>query len=76
LGLTFGPPVSVMTAAGRSKAWMTRLDEVSIGEIHRRNVRATIASGSFDGVLLGMSFLKYYDLQQQDGQLVIREANE
>ncbi len=73
LGLRFGPPVMVMTAAGRSRAWMTRLDEVSIGGIRRSNVRATIASGNFEGILLGMSFLRHYDLQQQDGKLVIRD---
>jgi len=74
LGLDFGPQVQVMTAAGPSKAWMTRLDMVSIGGISRRNVRATITSGEFNGVLLGMSFLRHYSLQQQDGKLVIREG--
>jgi len=74
LGLDFGPRVQVMTAAGPSKAWMTRLNQVSIGGISRRDVRATITSGEFNGVLLGMSFLRYYSLQQQDGKLVIREG--
>ena len=75
LGLDFGPRVRVMTAAGPATAWMTRLDEVSIGGIRRRNVRASITVGEFDGILLGMSFLKHYNLQQQDGQLVISEGN-
>lgn len=75
LGLEFGPRVRVMTAAGPSTAWMTRLDEVSIGDIHRRNVRASITAGEFNGILLGMSFLKHYSLQQQDGKLVISEGN-
>jgi aspartyl protease family protein len=74
LGLDFGPQVQVMTAAGPSKAWMTRLNMVSIGGISRRNVRATITSGEFNEVLLGMSFLRHYSLQQQDGKLVIREG--
>ena len=74
LGLDFGPRVQVMTAAGPASAWVTRLDEVSVGGIHRKNVRATITDGEFDGILLGMSFLKYYNLQQKDGRLVIREA--
>jgi len=74
LGLEFGPRVTVMTAAGPSEAWVTRLDEVTVGGIRRTNVRATITSGNFDGILLGMSFLKHYSLQQQDGRLVIREA--
>jgi len=73
LGLDFGPKIQVMTAAGPSKAWMTRLNMVSIGGISRRNVRATITSGEFNGVLLGMSFLRHYSLQQQDGKLVISD---
>jgi aspartyl protease family protein len=74
LGLEFGPRVQVMTAAGPANAWVTRLDEVTVGGISRRNVRASITSGEFNGILLGMSFLKHYSLQQQDGKLVIREA--
>jgi len=74
LGLKFGPRVRVMTAAGPAQAWMTRLNEVSIGGIRRRDVRATITSGEFDGVLLGMSFLRHYSLRQQDGKLVISEG--
>jgi len=73
LGLEFGPRVRVMTAAGPASAWVTRLDEVTVGGIRRQNVRATITDGEFNGVLLGMSFLKHYSLQQQDGTLVIRE---
>jgi len=73
LGLEFGPRVQVMTAAGPVTAWMTRLDEVKVGGISRTNVRASITSGEFDGILLGMSFLKHYSLQQQDGKLIIRQ---
>ena len=74
LGLDFGPRVRVMTAAGPVTAWATRLDVVTVGGIRRENVRATITSGEFNGILLGMSFLKHYSLQQNDGRLVIREA--
>lgn len=74
LGLKFGPRVQVMTAAGPATAWMTRLNQVSIGGIQRRNVRATITSGEFNQVLLGMSFLRHYSLHQQDGKLVISEG--
>ena len=74
LGLDFGPRVQVMTAAGPANAWVTRLDDVTVGGIRRKNVRATITDGEFNGILLGMSFLKYYNLQQKDGRLVIREA--
>jgi aspartyl protease family protein len=75
LGLDFGPRVQVMTAAGPANAWLTRLDEVTVGGIGRRNVRASITSGEFNGILLGMSFLKHYNLQQQDGKLEITENN-
>jgi aspartyl protease family protein len=74
LGLEFGPRVKVMTAAGPANAWMTRLNEVTVGGLRRENVRATITDGEFNGILLGMSFLKHYSLQQQDGKLVIKEA--
>ncbi len=74
LGLEFGPRVQVMTAAGPASAWVTRLDEVTVGGIRRKNVRATITSGEFNGILLGMSFLKHYSLQQKDGRLVIRDT--
>jgi len=76
LGLEFGPRVQVMTAAGPAQAWMTRLDEVAVGGIRRQNVRASITSGEFNGILLGMSFLKHYSLQQQDGKLVIRSSGQ
>ena len=74
LGLEFGPRVKVMTAAGPANAWVTRLNEVTVGGLRRENVRATITDGEFNGILLGMSFLRHYSLQQQDGKLVIREA--
>ena len=74
LGLEFGPRVKVMTAAGPANAWVTRLNEVTVGGLRRENVRASITDGEFNGVLLGMSFLKHYNLQQQDGRLIIREA--
>ena len=74
LGLEFGPRVQVMTAAGPASAWVTRLDEVTVGTIRRKNVRATITGGEFNGILLGMSFLKHYNLQQQDGRLVIKDT--
>lgn len=75
IGLEFGPQVTVNTANGPSKAWMTRLDRVSIGGIERQNVSASITENDFGGVLLGMSFLKHYNLQQRDKKLIITEVN-
>ena len=76
LDLEFGLSTVVMTAAGPLKAWMTRLDSVSIGAVSRRNVRATITSGPLDEVLLGMSFLKYFSLSQQGDRLIISGGDE
>ena len=74
LGLDFGPRVKVMTAAGPATAWVSRLSVVTVGGLRRENVRASITDGEFNGVLLGMSFLKHYNLQQHDGRLIIKEA--
>ena len=74
LGLDFGPQIKLMTAAGPSIGWLTRLNEISIGGIRRRNVRASITSGEFNELLLGMTFLRHYNLSQQDGKLVISEG--
>ena len=75
LGLEFGPRVQVMTAAGPANAWMTRIDDVTVGGLRRTNVRASITSGEFNGILLGMSFLRHFSLQQEDGKLIIREPS-
>jgi len=71
LGLDFGPPVTVMTAAGPARAWVTRLDSVSVGGLSLSNVRATITPGLGEEALLGMSFLKHFSLRQEGDTLVI-----
>ena len=71
LGLEFGPRMTVMTAAGPAAAWRTRLDRVSLGSLALNNVRATITPGLGGEVLLGMSFLQYFNLRQQGDQLVL-----
>lgn len=71
LGLEFGPRIRVQTAAGTVGAWVTRLDSVTVGELKRENVRATITPGLGNKALLGMSFLKHYDIQQQGGRLIL-----
>jgi aspartyl protease family protein len=76
LDLEFGAATVVMTANGPVKAWMTRLDSVSIGAVSRSNVRATITSGPLNEVLLGMSFLKYFNLSQQGDKLIISTGDQ
>jgi len=76
LGLEFGPRIRVMTAAGPVGAWVTRLDSVRLGTLERINVRATITPGLTEAALLGMSFLKHFNLQQEGDRLVISQAGQ
>lgn len=71
IGLDFGPRITVMTAAGPSPAWRTRLQSVELGELSLDNVRATITPGLGQQALLGMSFLRYYDWRQEADRLII-----
>jgi aspartyl protease family protein len=71
LGLEFGPRTAVMTAAGPAPAWMTRLDRVSIGSISLNDVSATITPGLGSQALLGMSFLKHFEMHADGDRLEI-----
>ena len=75
LGLDFGPQIQVQTAGGPSRGWLTRIDSVRIGHLERRNVGATITEADMDAVLLGMSFLRHFRIQQEAGTLQISRAH-
>lgn len=71
-GLKRGPVTQSMTANGVASSWLTEIDEVRLGPIVLRGVRATILPGMpGDEVLLGMSFLKHLKLEQQGDSLRI-----
>ena len=74
LGLRTGRPQLARTANGTITTYRTRLDEVSLGTIRLRNVRADI-NPHMEGeeVLLGMSFLRSLELVQRDGSLTLRQ---
>ena len=76
IGLEFGPRITVMTAAGPSTGWRTRLDQVSLGSLTLNNVRAIIAPGLGGEALLGMSFLQYFNLRQEADQLVLERGDQ
>lgn len=64
------------TANGTVAVWLTVLDEVKLGNIGLKRVRASIVPSMQAGspVLLGMSFLKQLEFTQRDRQLILRQA--
>ena len=73
-GLIKGAPMLVSTANGTVTVYATTLDEISIGEIKLRDIKADI-NPHIDGdeILLGMSFLKHLSVTHQGNQLTIRQ---
>jgi len=73
LGLKTGPQTYVSTANGTTTAYLTRLDQLALGDIELYDVAASIiANMGGDQVLLGMNVLKHFELVQRDQQLIIR----
>ncbi len=72
---TLSYTIPVMTANGRAMAAPVRLEEIAIGPIARRGVRAMVAEdGRLDESLLGMSFLSTLtSLQMQTDELRLRD---
>ena len=74
LQLRQGPAFSVSTANGTTTAYMTQLQQLSIGEIELFDVNASIIPGMGTGeVLLGMNVLKHLELIQRGEELIIRQ---
>ena len=64
----------VSTANGTVTVYATTLDEINIGEIKLRDIKADI-NPHMDGdeILLGMSFLKHLSVIHQGDELTIRQ---
>jgi aspartyl protease family protein len=74
LGLEPGPVVYYQTANGQAKAFITRLDTVSLGDISLQGVRAHINPNFHsDEILLGMTFLKHLEFTQKGDTLTLRQ---
>ena len=74
LGLKAGPAIRVSTANGLTTAYLTRLDQLAIGEIELFDVNASIIPGMrVNEILLGMNVLKHFELIQSGNQLTIRQ---
>ena len=77
LGLPRGPKAFYRTANGAVEVAMTRLDQVSLGDITLSDIRATINPGyRSDDILLGMSFLKHLEFTQRGDTLTLRQYSD
>ncbi|MEJ2611049.1 MAG: TIGR02281 family clan AA aspartic protease [Candidatus Thiodiazotropha sp.] len=71
-GLQRGIQSQSITANGLVQGWLTEIDQLQLGPIRMRNVKAAILPNMPDQeVLLGMSFLKHLRLKQQGDELEI-----
>ena len=74
LDLQAGRAINVQTAAGTTRAYLTRLNSLNMAGIELNNVRATIIPEmNADEVLLGMNVLKDMELIQRGNELIIRQ---
>jgi len=75
LGIVLGSSRSVFTAAGPTLGYQAELEVVEMGQLSLENVDAIILPGlnATRQVLLGMSFLARFELQQREDILLIRE---
>ena len=74
LQLKSGSAFKVSTANGLATAYMTRLDELKMGEIRLTDIKASLNPGLPAGeILLGMNVLKRMELVQRGDTLIIRQ---
>ena len=76
IGLQKGHAIYVKTANGNARAYRTRVDSVAIGELVLHKLSATILTNmTGDQVLLGMNYLKHFEIIQKGKTLTIRQGN-
>lgn len=73
IGLERGLAYRVSTANGDATVYSTSLDSIVIGPLARGAVQAHINPGMKHTALLGMSFLRHFELIQRNGELTIRQ---
>jgi aspartyl protease family protein len=77
LGLKRGRSVVYQTANGKITAWQTSAAEIQLGPLRLGPVRASINPNDHgSSVLLGMSFLKQLDFNQQGNTLTLKYSNQ
>ena len=73
LKLKRGMPVELLTAAGPSRGYSTRLGKVTLATIEAKDVGAIIVDELHpDVVLLGMNFLRRLEIIQRGDELTLR----
>jgi aspartyl protease family protein len=73
LGLERGAPVQLMTAAGPSRGYATKIARVELASLRLDDARAIVAEAmSPDTVLLGMNFLRHLEITQRGDELVLK----
>ena len=73
LGLKRSLRVEVVTATEVVPASLVRLDRVTLGPLERRRVRGSVSEQFIgDRVLLGMTFLRHFDIDQRGRTLTLR----
>ncbi len=74
IGLIKKHAITVKTANGNAKAYRTTLDSVAIGDIKLYDLNATILTNIVgEEILLGMSFLKHFEITQKGKTLTITQ---
>ncbi len=74
IGLKKGLGYSVSTANGNITVYQTSIDQLRIGNITLRNVRASINPQTDDDfILLGMSALKQLEMIQKNNTLILKQ---
>lgn len=74
IGLEYGRQISVNTANGTAKAYITRIEQLKIGELRFSGIQATIVPGmAGDELLLGMNALKQVEFSQKNGRLTLKQ---
>ena len=75
LGINYlqGRATTVVTASGRANAYQIKLRSVIVGGINAEVVSAVVVEGDYpEMVLLGMSYLNYVDMREQNGVLLLQ----
>ncbi|HSH30358.1 MAG TPA: TIGR02281 family clan AA aspartic protease [Thiohalobacter sp.] len=73
LGLERGRAVRYQTANGFATGYLTRLDQLAIGDLVVRDVRASInPTYRSEDILLGMSVLRRLEFTQRGDRLILR----